>query len=99
MFFCRQRSSGDAAKTTRMGKVVSCSTHNKKKEKEEVERIKKKPGGVGVKRGAGGRSFDLSDRSLHTLPFPSLPAIRKAIDHDTTGGGWGVSKFSAFWVC
>ena len=49
--------------------VVSCSTH--KMEKEEVERIKKKPGGVGVKRGAGGGSFDLSDRSLHILPFPT----------------------------
>ena len=52
-----------------MGNVVKSATHEM--EEKKVERIKEKLGGVGVKRGAGGGSFDLSDRSLH---IPASPA-------------------------
>ena len=52
-----------------MGKVVKSATHEM--EEKKVERIKEKLGGVGVKRGAGGGSVDLSDRSLH---IPASPA-------------------------
>ena len=42
-----------------------CGQHTKwrKEEEKKVERIKEKPGRVGMKRGAGGRSFGVSDRS------------------------------------